>query len=92
MHPHCFLVTDNALALGLYPTHLELGKVVWGKKSQQARKKVQVLCRCFIVLLGGGTKEKKRVGEVFWVWNFAKATINSRNEYFFHKMMAGFVL
>jgi hypothetical protein len=41
MHPFCFLVPNNALALGLYPTHFELGKAVWGKKftAKQARKK-----------------------------------------------------
>jgi hypothetical protein len=38
MHRRCFLVPNNALALGLYPTHFELGKVVWGKNSQPSKK------------------------------------------------------
>jgi len=36
MHPCCFLVPNNGLAL--YPTHFELGKVVWGKNSQPSKK------------------------------------------------------
>jgi hypothetical protein len=47
----------------LYPTHFELGKVVWGKNSQPSkkeRKKVQVIGRCFIVLLGRGVENKRK--------------------------------
>jgi hypothetical protein len=65
MHPGCFLVPSNALALRLYPTHFELGKKFTAK---QERKKVQVLSRCFIVVLRGGggeTKEKKELVKCF---------------------------
>jgi hypothetical protein len=50
------------------------GEKIHSQERKKERKKVQVLCRCFIVLLGGGggNKRKKRVGAVFWVWNFAK--------------------
>jgi len=39
MHPRRFLVPNNALALGLYPTHLNWEKLFGEKIHSQARKK-----------------------------------------------------